>query len=121
MICNYSDTEYKLSTLEKEFERLWYIKPTSLVLFRQAPLIPGRKFRFDYYHPGSKTVIECQGGIFSRHRLGHTSGSGITNDHIKANLAVLQGLHIFYLSEKLMNRQWVEDIKNYMLSNITNP
>lgn len=55
--------------------------------------IPKRRFRWDLAYPESLILIEIQGGIW--HRGGHSTGTGITRDCEKLNLASLAGFHCF--------------------------
>ena len=56
---------------------------------REHLAIPGRRFRFDFYWPEPKLLVEVQGGVWSKG--GHTSGIGMNRDSEKMNLAVLLG------------------------------
>ena len=57
---------------------------------RQAKLIPGRKFAFDFAWAEQRLAVEVQGGIFLP-KGAHTSGPGVTRDCEKAALAMLEG------------------------------
>ena len=48
----------------------------------------GRRFIYDFAFPEHKLVVECQGGIWVN-QTGHSSGSGITRDCHKLNMATL--------------------------------
>lgn len=56
--------------------------------------IPGRKFRFDF--ACHNLLIEVQGGIWVRG--GHSTGTGISRDCEKLNLAVLEGWRVFHVT-----------------------
>lgn len=73
--------------------------------------IPGRRFRFDFAWPEkalpyrlpddpspAPLAVEVQGGIFTRNRTGHSSGSGLLRDYEKNNLAVLAGWRVLYVA-----------------------
>lgn len=51
--------------------------------------IPGRRYRWDYAWPDKKVLVEVQGGIWVKG--GHSTGTGISRDAEKNNLAVLAG------------------------------
>ncbi len=51
--------------------------------------IPGRRFRWDFAWSSKRVLVEVQGAIWVRG--GHSTGSGITRDATKNNLAVLAG------------------------------
>lgn len=48
------------SELESKFDRLWR-DCAGPVLEREVMLVPGRKWRCDFFHRASGTVIECEG------------------------------------------------------------
>ena len=51
--------------------------------------IPGRRFRWDFAWPSKKLLVEVQGAIWVKG--GHSTGTGITRDAEKLNLATLAG------------------------------
>lgn len=55
---------------------------------RQYRAIPARRFTWDFYFKPN-LLLEVQGGIW--HRGGHSTGTGITRDAEKNNLATLAG------------------------------
>ena len=62
---------------------------------------PKRKWRFDFAVPEIKIAIEIEGAIFSKSRLGHSSGIGIKNDMEKYNAAQLMGWKVLrYMPEQ---------------------
>lgn len=67
---------------------------------REAVVIPGRKFRFDFAWPAHQLLLEVQGGTFARGRTGHSSGMGINRDCEKNNLAVLAGWRVLSVDAK---------------------
>jgi hypothetical protein len=77
------------SDLETEF--LFHVKALGISTpRREAKIIPGRKFRFDFVWDKERVAAEIQGGTW-KSNTGHTSGSGIERDCEKHNLAVLAG------------------------------
>ena len=79
---------------------------------REAQLIPGRKFRFDFLLPGIKpqVIVECEGGTWAGGR--HTSGVGFRNDCVKYNLAVEHGYIVLrYTSDLIKSKGAIESIK----------
>lgn len=52
---------------------------------------PTRKFRADWLVAGSKVLIDYEGGIFHKGRMGHDSIKGIKRDIEKHNLAQIEG------------------------------
>jgi very-short-patch-repair endonuclease len=59
---------------------------------REAVLVPGRKFRVDFYWRAARLVVEADGGIWGKGR--HTSGAGFTRDAEKTNLLTLLGYRV---------------------------
>ena len=53
-----------MSKLENEFIELWRKQYPEIYLEREVRLIPDRRFRFDYVHVSSRTVIEVNGGVY---------------------------------------------------------
>ena len=71
--------------------------------------IPGRKFRFDF--ACKNLLIEVQGGIWTKG--GHSSGTGISRDCEKLNLAVLNGWRVFHVTgEQIRSGQALKWIQN---------
>lgn len=57
---------------------------------REAMLVPGRRFRWDFAWPIHRLAVEVQGGLYLP-KGGHTSAAGVTRDCEKAALALLEG------------------------------
>ena len=79
---------------------------------RQVRVIPTRKWVWDF--AWTRLAIECEGGIWSAGRTGHSTGTGITRDMAKGNAAVLAGwVCLRYSAKDLKERplQVVEEIK----------
>lgn len=76
-----------------------------ITMQREGLLVPGRKFRIDFYHEPTKTAVEIQGGTFARGTMGHSSASGITRDAEKLALLQDAGWHVVLLTEMLMRKQ----------------
>ena len=57
---------------------------------REAMLVPGRRFRWDFAWPIHRLSVEVQGGLFLP-KGAHTSGVGVTRDCEKGALALLEG------------------------------
>jgi hypothetical protein len=72
-----------ISYLEQQFGDLWKYYYPHLDLEAEYQFLEGRKFRFDFAHPESKTAIEINGGRWFK--SGHSSGNGFiarSNLHI---------------------------------------
>jgi hypothetical protein len=96
-----------VSALEERFLALWE-RSQDIPLEREYRGIPGRLFRFDFCHPGSRVAIEVMGGIWTGGR--HSGGAGQIKDFEKLNLAILHGWVVFQLSGEMIADRWVEAI-----------
>ena len=65
---------------------------------REACVIPGRKFRFDFCFTEQRLLIEVNGGTFTQG--GHSTGLGIRRDYEKGNLAQLAGWRVLMFDGK---------------------
>jgi very-short-patch-repair endonuclease len=84
------------SDVEDEF--LFQIRAIGLAApRREAKIIEGRKFRFDFVWDSAKLAVEINGSTW-RPNTGHTSGSGIARDYTKHNLAVLAGWRVLFFT-----------------------
>lgn len=80
---------------------------------REALLVPGRKFRFDFVFDAARLVVEVDGGTWAGGR--HTRGAGFAKDCEKAALARIHGgwctLHV--TADQVKDgraAKWVEEI-----------
>lgn len=61
----------------------------------------GRRYIYDVAFPEHKLVVEVQGGIWLDHK-GHTSGTGVTRDCDKLNLATLAGWRCLQVTSNMI-------------------
>lgn len=101
------------STAERNFVLLWESAYPDIDLLSEYCGVKGRKFRFDFAHPPTKTAIEIQGGIYLR-RGGHNSAAGLHRDYEKLNLAQSQGWTVFQLSADMVTNAWLDLIANFI-------
>lgn len=77
----------------------------------QAALVPGRRFRHDFYWPSARLAVEVNGGTWIP-GTGHTSGRGIERDYEKAALTALQGIWTLFVSGRQVKSgqalAWIE-------------
>ena len=97
----------KVSKLEAHFERLWRLMngPT---LEREFRFHPTRKWRSDFAHLPSRTLIEIEGGIWVRGR--HTSPKGFAADAEKYLEAALAGWRVIRLVDDQIKTPVIERI-----------
>lgn len=120
MFENRPGKEYKCSSFESRFEKLWDELFPEVVWVRQVLAIPKHRFAFDYQLKDKPLLVECQGSAFMGHKKiggqyyipmrGHNSPDGIARDHEKHNLAVSHGYTLFYISEKLFTEDWLTNL-----------
>ena len=97
------------SKLESQFLFLWRVAqgPT---LEREVSFHPTRKWRTDFAHMASRTLIEIEGGIFQRGAGRHNRGAGYALDAEKYLEAVLAGWTVIRLTEKQLDLDFIERI-----------
>lgn len=96
------------SQLETEFYHLWCLLYPDTPLQKEVPLIPKRKFRFDFVHQFSKTAIEINGGNWVNGR--HTRASALGKEYEKINLAQMEGYRLFLLNNEMITPEWLHKI-----------
>jgi hypothetical protein len=111
-----SKDNINISYLERQFCDLWEYYYPNIDLEAEFRFCDKRKFRFDFAHPETKTAIEINGGRWFK--SGHSSGKGLKRDYEKINLAILDGWVVFQLCDDMVNINWLENISNYIISNI---
>lgn len=97
------------SDLESRFLFLWRVAqgPPLETEFR---FHPARKWRADFAHPASRTLIEVEGGIFLRSGGRHNRGSGYADDAEKYLEAALNGWRVLRLTERQLELGFIERI-----------
>ena len=78
---------------------------------REAVLIPGRKFRVDFFWPTEKVCLEVNGGVWMKGGA-HSLPSNIERDYEKLNLLQLAGYVVLSVSGKAVKSgqalQWLK-------------
>ena len=113
-----------MSALEDQFLGLWQAHYPDLPLVREfsdvqaweddfqeryAKSKRSKRYRADFAHLPSRSIIEIQGGTFNRGR--HVTGSGYERDARKFNLAMLCGWRVFLLTSQTAKEiAWMEKI-----------
>jgi hypothetical protein len=86
----------KGSKLELELER--QLDLAGIPYIREACVIPGRRFRFDFAL--KNLLVEANGQTF--HLGGHSSGTGLARDYEKTILAQLLGWRVFPVTKEMI-------------------
>lgn len=97
------------SRLEKKFQHLWNLLggPELTTEFR---FDPARRWRADFAHLESRTLIEIEGGIFLAGGGRHNRASGFAADTEKYLEAALAGWRVLRLTDRQITAPIVERI-----------
>lgn len=96
------------SRLERQFEV--QLRAYGIDYEREARLIPGRRFRWDFVIRWASLAIELQGGVWTQGR--HTRGAGYTRDCEKQNLAVLAGWRpLAFTADQVKSGQAIDTVR----------
>jgi len=93
------------SKLESKFTLFWRALGGP-PLTPEVKVVEGRRWRFDFAHPGTRIAIEVEGGTWTGGR--HTRGSGYAKDCEKYNEAQLNGWTVFRLTREMITTTNVE-------------
>jgi len=97
----------KVSKLEQRFALLWRAHGGP-ALEREFRFHPTRRWRADFAHLPSRTLIEVEGGIWVRGR--HTTPQGFAADAEKYLEATLDGWRVVRLVDKQIKGPTIERI-----------
>ena len=113
-----------MSALEDKFHAEWKLHWPQLELVREFSDVPmweedfqeryakskrSKRYRADFAHLPSRSLVEIQGGTYMRGR--HVSGSGYDRDARKYNLAMISGWKVYLLtSTTATDAIWIEKI-----------
>ena len=101
--------EMAASRLEYRFLLLWRVVQGP-PLEREVRFHTSRRWRADFAHMGSRTLIEIEGGIFLPGGGRHNRGGGYAKDAEKYLEAVLAGWTVIRLTEKQLEVDFIERI-----------
>lgn len=101
------------SNLEDRFAFLWRVAQGPL-LEREFHFHPTRKWRSDFAHLASRTLIEIEGGIFARKGGRHNRGAGYAKDAEKYLEAAMGGWTVLRLTEKQLEIGVIEKIVAFL-------
>ena len=104
------------STLESRFSELWNLLdgPELLPEYR---FHPQRRWRADFAHPASMTLIEIEGGVWNRGR--HLTPKGFMADAEKYLTAALDGWAVLRLTEPQIKPETLRHIIEYVRQRAT--
>ena len=94
---------------ESRFLFLWRVAQGPL-LEREVKFHASRRWRADFAHMGSRTLIEIEGGIFIPGGGRHSRGTGYAKDAEKYLEAVLAGWTVIRLTERQLELDFIERI-----------
>ncbi len=102
------------SKLESRFLSLWRVAQGP-PLEREVQFHPSRRWRADFAHLESRTLIEIEGGIFLRGGGRHNRGAGYAKDAEKYLEALFAGWTVIRLTEKQLEIDFIERIVAHVL------
>ena len=97
------------SKLESRFLLLWRVAQGP-PLEREVKFDTSRRWRADFAHMGSRTLIEIEGGVFIPGGGRHSRGAGYAKDAEKYLEAVLAGWTVIRLTERQLEIDFIERI-----------
>jgi very-short-patch-repair endonuclease len=97
------------SRLESRFLLLWRVAQGP-PLEREVKFHASRRWRADFAHLASRTLIEIEGGIFLPGGGRHSRGAGYAKDAEKYLEAVLAGWTVIRLTERQLEIDFIERI-----------
>ena len=103
------------SKLESKFLFLWRVAQGPH-LEREVQFHTSRRWRADFAHIESRTLIEIEGGIFMAKGSRHTRGAGYAKDAEKYLEAVLAGWTVIRLTERQLEIDFIERIVDLLSS-----
>lgn len=99
-------------TPTEKFEYIWYTLLNGPALEKEYKFVASRRFRADYAHPPTRTLIEIEGGTWVRGR--HVRPGGYSKDAAKYNLAALGGYAVFRLTSDMVTEENIIPIIDYI-------
>ena len=95
------------SPLERQFADLWQMLGGP-ELEREYRFEPMRRWRADFAHLASRTLIEIEGGLYQQGR--HNRAHGYQADCEKYNWATMTGWRVIRLTSMMLTPDYVESI-----------
>ena len=101
------------SRLESKFQLLWRVAGGP-PLEREVRFHPSRKWRADFAHLPTRTLIEIEGGIFLRKGGRHNRGAGYAKDAEKYLEAAMAGWTVLRLTEPQLEIGIIERLVTWL-------
>ena len=101
------------SRLESKFQLLWRVAGGPR-LEREVRFHPSRKWRADFAHLPTRTLIEIEGGIFLRKGGRHNRGAGYAKDAEKYLEAAMADWTVLRLTERQLEIGFIERIVAFL-------
>ena len=105
------------SRLESRFLLLWRVAQGP-PLEREVRFHTSRRWRADFAHLATRTLIEIEGGIFLPGGGRHSRGAGYAKDAEKYLEAVLAGWTVIRLTERQLEIDFIERIVGWISNRI---
>ena len=99
------------SPLEAKFLQLWVVLGGP-ELVREYRFEPMRRWRADFAHIASRTLIEIEGGLYQQGR--HNRAHGYQADCEKYNWATMTGWRVVRLTSAMLTPDYIESIIQWM-------
>jgi very-short-patch-repair endonuclease len=99
------------NALAAKFEHLW-AEWGGLPLTKEYKFSSARRWRADYCHTDTRTIIELEGGIYSGGR--HVRAEGYRSDVEKYNAAAMLGYTVLRLGTGQVDAAHVAEIADYV-------
>lgn len=103
------------SKLERNFSLIW-LSIKGPFLTHEHVFYPGRKWRADFAHLPSRTLIEVEGGAYGGR---HTRPQGFKADLDKYFAAAMAGWRVIRIGAHQINVQTLEQIRDLIKDNKT--
>lgn len=101
------------SPLESKFLFIWRVAGGP-PLEREVQFHTSRRWRADFAHLPTRTLIEIEGGIFMRKGGRHTRGAGYAKDAEKYLEAAMAGWTVLRLTERQLEIGFIERIVAFL-------
>lgn len=104
------DTELR-QRFARQFEATWALLGGP-ELEKEVRFDPDRQWRADYVHRPTMTILEVDGGVYSRGR--HVRPGGFVEDCFKLNSAALHGYRVIRIATGMANTAYLQQIIDWL-------